>query len=249
MTAIKTFLLACILIINSFADEPASPAPQASQCYFIPPKNWDLADPKLMSGRVKIGFLGKNKKGFSPSLNLAVEENIGVSIGEYLKIVKKLHEEDHQNTWRELGKVRTNAGPARLTQIDSQTEFGAVRILQLILLKEDTAYILTAAALKEEFAELYQDIQTAFRSITITANLLEAIPEPSRRDSILQKKDLLVKAWREKGEGDFQKAHWVPFQNFIVKSTADMGAHWQLLMLESVKRDLESIPSNSRGNQ
>ncbi len=95
-------------------------------------------------------------------------EETSASLSEYLKAVKAIHEQG-KHQWRALGKVRTNAGLAQLTEMDSGSEWGPIRILQLILIKDGSAYVLTAAALREEFAEYYQQIQSAFRSLTLRA--------------------------------------------------------------------------------
>ena len=121
---------------------------EVSQCFFISPENWDIADPGTLSPKVKIAFLKNSGKGFCPSINLAIEET-DVSLSDYLKAVKAIHEQDRNNHWRPLGKVRTAAGLAQLTEIDSTTEWGPVRILQLILMRDKRVYVLTAQPLEK----------------------------------------------------------------------------------------------------
>ncbi len=214
----------------------------ASYCYFHPPKGWLAANPESLSPRVQIGFLGKNKKGFCPSLNLALEE-VQVSLAEYLKAVKQIHEADRNNRWRSLGKIRTRAGEAELTEMDTKTQWGAIRLLQLILIKQGTAYILTAAALKEEFPQFYKEFQTAFQSLDIVEDLFAIIPSQERRDALKQKqiqlREALLAASEKKFEDrNFQKKYWEPFQKKIVEDFADMGAHWQELALKSIQEEL-----------
>jgi len=147
---------------HSTSIEKAVENASVSECFFLPPKNWEIADPRSLSPRVKIAFIKNTGKGLCPSINLAVEQT-QVSLSDYLKAVKAIHEQDRNNRWRALGKVRTAAGLAQLTEIDSSSEWGSVRLLQLILLKSGTAYVLTAAALKEEFSDFYKEFQSAFR--------------------------------------------------------------------------------------
>src|SRR5271163_2722042 len=90
------------------------------QAYFLPPAGWEIADPKFLAKRVQIAFLKKKKEGFSPSINLAIEQ-VEISEKEYLNAVKIIHEGDRNNRWRLLGKVRTAAGIAQLTEIDTTT--------------------------------------------------------------------------------------------------------------------------------
>jgi hypothetical protein len=150
--------------------EECAPIPEESEpfCYFIPPKGWAMAEPNLLGPQVKMAFVKIDKKRkFCPSLNLAIEKVEG-GLNAYLNDVKVIHEQDRKNHWRKLGKVHTLAGEAQLTEIDTSSHMGAVRMLQLILLKEGRAYILTAAALKEDFCDFYQEFQSAFRSLTIS---------------------------------------------------------------------------------
>lgn len=135
-------------------------------CCFTPPKDWTTADPKCLAPRVKSAYVGKNNSGFCPSINLATEE-VSITVEEYLKVVKKLYALDRDIRWRDLGKIQTKAGSARLTEIDTKTEFGNIRMLQMILVKEGQAYIMTAAASKENFSQHYKDFEQAFRSFDI----------------------------------------------------------------------------------
>jgi hypothetical protein len=214
------------LLLNSlpvFAKSPPAPALFESlsecQCYFVPPENWDIADPTTLSPAVKIAFLTKSSKGFCPSINLAIEKT-HVSINEYLKAVKAIHEQDRSNQWRALGKVKTQSGLAQLTEIDSPSEFGPIRLLQLILLKDGYAYVLTAAALKEEFSAHYQAFQTAFRSLTLTNDLFSNIPQLERRETLKLKQNQLN-----------ETADWDPFQKTVLEDFKDMGTFWQILVL------------------
>ena len=105
--------------------------------------------------------------------------------------------------------MNTPAGSARLTEIDSHSEWGPIRLLQLITIRDGTAYILTGAALKEEFSQFSQEFKKAFHSLNIASDLLEAIPQAERRASI---KKIL--------EGE--NKDWKLFQNFILHDFDDM---------------------------
>ncbi len=230
--------------------EKAAQATSDSLCFFIPPSGWEIADPKSLSPHVKIAFLKHTQSGLCPSINLAVEKT-SVSLNEYLKAVRTIHEQDRGNTWRALGKVRTNAGLAQLTEIDSKSEWGPVRILQLVLLKDGYAYVVTSAALKEEFSSYYKEIQSAFRSLTLSSDLFSCIPQTERRESLKQKQQQLIEA-AEKILSDslepktviedalFQKKHWIPFQEAVLDTFKDMGAFWQVLLLRNTQEKLLS---------
>jgi hypothetical protein len=223
------------------------------QCFFIPPENWDIADPRSLSPKVKIAFLKNSGKGFSPSINLAIEDT-DVSLADYLKAVKAIHEQDRNNRWRSLGKVRTESGLAQLTEIDSTSEWGPVRILQLILMKDKRAYVLTAAALKEEMSNYYKDIQSSFRSLTLSNDLLGNIQQLERREMLKQKQAELFNAAEEQihsadaknnllEDQAFQEKHWIPFQKTVLENFGDMGAFWQILILRNAQDKLSSFNS------
>jgi hypothetical protein len=220
----------------------------ADYSFFIPPKDWELANPEKLSPRVKMGFIGSTKKELRPSVNLAMEE-VDVSMNDYVAAVKKIHESDPNNRWRDLGKFSTPAGEARLTEIEAKSEWGDVRLLQLIILKNKTAYIITASALKEEFSRFYQEFQSVFRSFTITSDLIGAVPNSEKRQKFQNKCSALTKPFIEKAKAagsleqafadeKFQKDHWLPFQNSVIHDYADMGAYWQVLILQSTHEKL-----------
>ena len=246
-----------VLTTTAFAKNHSASIVQAMemttlpQCFFIPPEHWDIADPRSLSPKVKIAFLKNSGKGFCPSMNLAVEDT-DVSLTEYLKAVKAIHEQDRNNHWRTLGKVRTPAGLAQLTEIDSTSEWGPVRILQLILIKDKRAYVLTAAALKEEMSNYYKEIQSAFRSLTLSNDLFGNIPQLERRETLKQKQAELISAAEEclrsstvkknlLEDQTFQKNHWSLFQKSVLDDFGDMGTFWQILVLRNTHDQLLSL--------
>ncbi len=133
---------------------------------FTPPVDWQEVDAKYLAPSVKSGYLCKGKKGFCPSLNLAVEKIVSDQ-EHYLKSVKKIHEMNPQNRWRNLGPFKTREGDGVLTEIDTKNKLGDVRLLQMILVKDGYAYVLTASALKDEFADHYKEFQESFKSFQI----------------------------------------------------------------------------------
>lgn len=133
---------------------------------FVPPQGWQMADSKELSPNVKSMVVGKGDKEFPPSINLAVEPYKGTQ-KEYLKIVKRINEAGKRE-WKDLGIIRTSAGDASLSQVDETGEWGSIRMMHVILVKESIAYILTAAATREEFSRFYKDFFAAMRSLNIT---------------------------------------------------------------------------------
>ncbi|MBS0649739.1 MAG: hypothetical protein JSR93_01130 [Verrucomicrobia bacterium] len=216
--------------------------------YITPPAGWEIADPKFLAKSVQIAFLKKSGAGFCPSVNLAIEKS-NLSLPEYLNVIRQIHESDKRNRWRQLGKVHTQSGIGQLTEIDTDTEFGPVRMLQLILIKQGCTYVVTAAALKDEIAQYYKDFQATFRSLQITSDLISTVPQMERRDSLKERSERLISSWQkavEQGvvslaEPNFQKENWLPFQNAVLQDFEDMGPHWQILMLKSIQEKMIAL--------
>ena len=134
--------------------------------FFIPPSNWRLADPKKLSPMVEMCFLGKGKTSFYPSVNIATEA-IDISGKEYISIVVKMHKDDPNIEFRTLGKIKTKAAVADLFELTTKTSFGTVKMLQMIVVKDNNAYVLTGSMHIDEFKTLSRSILKAFQSFQI----------------------------------------------------------------------------------
>lgn len=130
---------------------------------FTPPTGWRSADPKSLPKHVRAMVVGKGAREFPPSLNLGIEPYKG-TLKEYLKIVKAINETQNAS-WKDLGNILTEAGEASLSQVDTKGEWGDVKMMHVILLKDEMIYILTAASLKEEFPKFYQEFFKSMRSL------------------------------------------------------------------------------------
>ena len=135
----------------------------AQAIMFTPPKNWNYVSGDQLPDKVKVMVVGKGKKGYPPSINLGVEEYKGTT-KDYLKIVKRINDEQGGD-WKDLGQVRTAAGCASLSQLDTRTEWGWVRMMHIILCKDGAAYILTAASLRDEYSDHYSNFFKTMRSL------------------------------------------------------------------------------------
>ncbi len=217
--------LACLCLSLMQAKEPIP--------YFTPPSDWMVTDPQFLTGTVKIGFLSKGKKGFCPSLNLAVEKGC-TSQKEYLQTLKAIYESNPLNRYRELGTLSTLAGEAALIEIDVDNTLGKVRLLQMLFVKEKVAYILTASALKEEFGQYYKTFKKAFSSFTIRDDLLDSIADHNQR-ALLKTRLSEVKSALSTNISQKEKEskYLLPFQTHLAKNHEDLGLYWQLLVLQS----------------
>lgn len=130
---------------------------------FTPPAGWRFAETLSLPPSVKTLVVGKGDFEFPPSLNLGMEVYHG-TLKQYLKRVKEINDAQGY-TWKDLGKIHTQAGDASLSQVDTRTQWGEVKLMHVIFQKDGIIYILTAAALKEEFPKFYKDFFNSMNSI------------------------------------------------------------------------------------
>lgn len=210
---------------------------ESSLPFFTPPSGWEMQVPSSVTPHVKILFTLPHKEGLSPSMNLSIEPT-SLSQEEYIKTVKSLHEEDRNKEWQLLGKMQTKAGLAQLTQINTLSEWGPVRILQLIFVKEGFAYVITAAALKKEFSSYYSLFHKALRSFTLTNDLIDALPLLEKRDSLRSlRESLLVKQVQEERESSFHS-----FAKEVHAQASELGPYWEYLLLQQTENALKNPP-------
>ncbi len=220
----------------------------ADTCFFIPPTGWEIADPETLAPRVEICFLGKSSKGLAPSVNLATE-SVNVSLEAYVEAVRKIHKADPNSHWRDLGKFKTPMGEGRLTELESPTDLGRARLVQLIVIKNQTAYVLTAAALKEEFSKYYKTFDQVFRSLQLSSNLLESYPSKSQQlllHQLIQSLEnrfltlLTDQTTAEKALSSepFYTDVWEPFEKKMINTFTEMGPYWQILVLSEIRTKL-----------
>jgi hypothetical protein len=237
--------------------KPAIEAKEPGAVIFTPPEGWMIADAKALPPSVKIMVVGQGEHEFPPSINLGVEDFNG-TLKEYLKTIKAINDSQGAE-WKDLGTIRTEAGNASLSQVDSKTEWGDVRMMHVVLVKNKKAFILTAAALKEEFPRFYKDFFRSMRSLRINKDIYEMVPTASRRAQ-LEKADVTLKdGWnslidKEKSaetssetppiahkvfeSAEFQEKYWAPFKSMLESDFRDLGKDWQEYLLTKIQNDL-----------
>lgn len=249
-------------------DAPASPTaidlqaePQAIQkyvqtvkkpgaAYIVMPAGWSVIDPQELPSTVKMLAAKKGKREIPLTLNLASEPT-NRDLAGYLKIVKEINEsEDH--CWKQLGYISTPAGAAHLSRKQIASKWGDVVLVHAILVKEQTAYIVTASGLKEEFQENYDAMMSAIRSLTINPSIFEMIEDPSKREKLHHACQAIENQWREMyahqentvkifQHKDFQERHWKPFQEALVKDFKEMDENWHQSVLDTLKERMEQF--------
>ncbi len=228
-----------VLCLFFFAYTFAWPEPIA---LFIPPPAWQGAQPKKPSDFVQICFVSKESFSFRPSINLATEE-IDVSLKDYVKAVKEIHSKEPGTKWRDLGKFSMKGGMGRLTEMTSQTPFGDTKILQAILVKENTAYLLTASALKKDFPSLQKEILASLGSLSLHESLFAAIPDAIKQAKIADFFASLGSCNTEENPLIAKQKQLKSLVDTIVEGCPEMGSHWQFLALkEGVSKIEKAFP-------
>lgn len=165
-TTLLTFILSCGILPLHAAEKSAQAAASdnASKAIaFSPPNGWRQAEPSMLPKNVKLMVVGEGTHEFPPSIALAIEDYKG-TMKQYLKRVKEISvSKGHE--WKDLGTIKSDAGVLSLSQTDSTTEWGKVRMLHVMLKKDGEMYILTAASLRDEFSKFYKDFFDAFKSL------------------------------------------------------------------------------------
>lgn len=139
---------------------------------FTPPAGWRLADANSLPAHVRVMIVGAGPSSFPPSMNLSSEPFTG-SLKQYLKTVKNLNSAQGYE-WKDLGTIKTEAGNASLSQVDTKSQWGDVRLMHVIMIHHGHVYILTASALKDEFSIFYKDFFAAMRSLRVAQDVKDS---------------------------------------------------------------------------
>ncbi len=182
-----------------------------------------------MSPHVQVGFVSPESSEFRPSINLALE-TVNLPLKKYLKAVKQIHLSQPHTNWRDLGKFKFAAGEGRLTEISSRSAWGEIKMLQAIFIQEQTAYILTAAVLKKDYAKQQKTLLKALQSLTLAPDLYALLPQETQKEAF-NNFFLSLSSSEEKSEA-WKKNKWVDLQALVEKAGPEMGAHWQFLALQ-----------------
>lgn len=239
---------------------PSSTENTPGAVMFVPPQGWRYAEDKDLPRTVQVMVIGKGNGNFPPSINLATEKYPG-TLKQYLKIVKSINDAKGSE-WKDLGTIRTEAGDASLSQVDQKNQWGNVRMMHVMLIRNGTVYILTAAALKDEFPTYYKDFFNSLRSLRINKNVYEMVSNAKKRAELQAAADHVKAAWqtaynsRKQGaevkspdsiaqdvfsSDDFQAKHWIPFKEKLSKEYSDMGTDWQKQLLDQLHEELFSL--------
>ena len=184
----KTILILALSLVNLHAKTnslPNAPIPSKEESslieemqnnvnapgavLFTPPAGWRLVDPKNLPKSVLVMVVGKGVSDFPPNMNLGFENYEG-SLKDYIRKIVKVQLDSTHAEWKDLGTIQTEAGDAQLLQIDNKTKWGVERQMMALIKSNQTIYMLTASALRDEFPKHYKEFFNSIRSLKINPN-------------------------------------------------------------------------------
>ncbi len=217
---------------------------------FVLPKKWEIVSTKDFASSIKIGCVAKSKNNLKPSLNLAIEKT-KVSFEDYIKAVKDRHISKRKNTYTSLGYLDIAKNKAHLSQIDTKTKCGDMRILQCLLLKDNIAYIMTGVCEKGDFLDIYDQFINAFESFEIAQSPFETLSNLSKENQLKEQISLVKTAWQELKnkstnheidqlflDKKFQKKNWKNLEKFISKTFKEKGLIWHIQASAYIKSEI-----------
>ena len=209
------------------AENPIFESRSVSIPFFIPPDGWECVNPQKLTSPIQAAFFGKGQSDFRPSLNLATEKT-DVTLKEYIKAVRKIHESEMNAQWRDLGPFTFSSGKGRLAEITTSSPLGVVKMLQGILVQDGCAYILTGAVLKDEFSSWQKDLLNTMHSLMVVPDLFSAIADLSQRSRLQE----IFRSFDHLSSAEERQIQWSRLQKIILDDFASMGSHWHLLILK-----------------
>lgn len=187
---------------------------------FTPPENWKVQDPKTYTQFVQIAFVNEEKGFFRPSLNLAVEKNVGSEL-EFLECVNIIQKKKKHSKWKKRSEIKTDAGVIHLFEDEQITKAGAIKILQGILVKDETAYLLTANCLVKDLITFLPLYTKTFKSAKFTNDLFSMMET--------KEKNILLKEMETINSSNLSSV-----EKKLEKVSPKLGKYWQVLALKDV---------------
>ncbi|MCB1134986.1 MAG: hypothetical protein KDK78_01855 [Chlamydiia bacterium] len=224
-------------------------AQKPGECFFDAPSHWWVVDPKILPKNVKILVKAPEANKYPPCANLAVDK-VNCDLKTYLKRIKALNDAEGL-AWRDLGSIQTKAGTASLSQVDTETNWGPVRMMHAIFIRDVQAHILTCAALKSEFPRYYDTFFEMMQSMRVNEGLFDSISDRSRRETLQRSFADLKNAYQalrsEQSKGmkfedeTFQQEYWKKFSELLHRDFGDMSTAWQDGILKQCRDEIAAI--------
>jgi hypothetical protein len=139
-------------------------------CNIAVPDAWDQVDTKESPSTVKLILRGKGDYDLPPTMNVAVEQVAAtMSLNQYLECVQTLHKSNPTRRCSVLGALPGGREPLQLVQVEMESPWGPVNMLQAIMVRDKIAYVITASARQEEFGQQLPTFIKTLQSFTTVA--------------------------------------------------------------------------------
>jgi hypothetical protein len=150
-----------------------------------------------------------------------------------------------------VGFLKTHAGLAHLSQIDTKAECGDIRSMQSIIIQDGYAYVITAVTLRDDFLQYHNEFIKAFESFSISQDALSSLTSSSLKLQYSEKTANLLKSFHKLActhdstqktfeSPLFKKRHWKAFEKYLSQSFKDQGVFWQVMASKELKNNLIS---------
>ncbi len=230
------FLILTFSSLNLLSDEKIP--------FFTPPKEWVIANPKTYTKYIKVAFTKNEKTICRPTINLSVQET-DMDLDEYTNEAKKAHEIDPNITYKILGTIDllNENLKASLSEVTKTAYSIDYKILQMIFVKYQTAYILTAACKKQDIINYYPTFIESFKTFELIDDLFSKVNTNSKKfnKNILLEKyyDLLASS---RGLNDKQnKKNLVSFEKYLDKNYQNEGKYFSMLVIEKALKEIKDL--------
>lgn len=253
-TCFLLFLFSLFFLLSGFETVSSSITEIVT---FNPPLGWkapEKLDPRYPS--VKLQVVGKSSSVYPPNMSLSMQPYEG-SLKNYLQMIK-FKEKKNGNELKDLGSIKTEAGNGNLSQVDTKGQFGDVRFMRVILLKNSTIYIVTASALTKEFPLYYKEFFSAMQSLKIVQDPYSMISSSTSKEELKAAAETVKKNWNnlvvqykeEQPQSlfeseNFQKNSWLPLSKILEKQYGNLGADWKSLFLHHLQEELLKSSTNA----
>ena len=205
--------------------------------FFIAPKSWKVANPKTYTKYIQIAFSKNETSICRPSLNLSMQET-DLTLDEYTKEAQNIHQKDPNTTYTILGNINIFQGKTNLSQIDQKIHSTNYQLLQMIFIKDNIAYIMTASSKKDDMLKNHQTFLDTFSSFKITHDLFSLVSDKSKQNILKQKYGHLITSSKNLSDKQIKK-NLSSFEKYLDNNFQNLGKYFQVLLLKKAYKEIK----------
>ncbi|NGX35928.1 MAG: hypothetical protein K1000chlam1_00764 [Candidatus Anoxychlamydiales bacterium] len=205
--------------------------------FFIAPKNWQVTNPKTYTKYIQIAFTKNETAICRPSLNLSIQET-DLTLDEYTKEAQKIHQKDPNTTYTILGNIDLSQGKAKLSQIDQKIYSTNYQLLQMIFIKDNVAYIMTASSKKDDMLKNHQTFLDTFSSFKITHDLFSLVSDKSKQEMLKQKYNSFLTSSKNLSDKQLKKK-LSSFEKYLDNNFQNLGKYFQVLLFKKAYKEIK----------